>query len=142
MVDRWRWSPRVRLSLKAELGQQPSVEAIVLAPTWERLGIVVDMGRIDHGDMIAGAVEGNRESDPIAAGSFEYDQRGLGSDPGGSKLTLEGSKAMRGLLEGTRCGGSLAWLGPSGHEGGGSDINTGDELQVRRKRRHRHSTVK
>ena len=130
------------MALKAKLGQQSSVETIRRAAARERLRRVVDVRGIDHSDMVASAVQGNCKGDPGAAGGFEDDEGGLGRNTGGSKLLLEGSKASGSLLEGARRSWRLAVPGPSGQEGGGSNVDTGDELRVRRQGRHWYSHLK
>src|SRR5919202_1324733 len=130
LLAHWRWGPRFRMALKTKLGQQSSVETIRRAAARERLRRVVDVRGIDHSDMVASAVQGNCKGDPGAAGGFEDDEGGLGRNTGGSKLLLEGSKASGSLLEGARRSWRLAVPGPSGQEGGGSNVDTGDELRV------------
>ncbi len=90
------------MALKAKLGQQPSVERIRLAAARERLRIVVDVSGIDHGDMGASAVQGNRKGDPVAAGSFEDDQGGLGRNTGGRRACAKSSSGYHGVEVGKK----------------------------------------
>lgn len=65
-----------------------------------RLGAVVRPRGIDDAGRIARGVHADGEGDPVAAGRFEDDERGIRWDAGRRKLALHGRESFRSLRMG------------------------------------------
>ena len=77
VIDRRRRGPRAWPPFARKADEDLRVQRIGLSSTRERLGVAVQLGRIEDGDSVAGCVHGDSEGDPLGAGSFEHDA-GLG----------------------------------------------------------------
>src|SRR5690606_37671402 len=99
VVNLLRWAPGWWLTLSGEADEDVGIESVSLGATRQRAGEQGDLTGVEHTDGVAGLMQGDRQSDPVAASGFENHQGRLGDDTCGGEPLLKGGEAFVALLK-------------------------------------------